>query len=119
VVLGATTARLGVTPEEAAAIALYDLVGSPLWAAVRLLGLDPVGTAAVVARVAADFEPAVDDAAALAVDRIRSALPSMGSRGAGSSGPPVDLSWISWATAPLTDLAAEAHQQREERLFAS
>jgi urease accessory protein len=107
VVLGAATALLDLTAEQAATVALYELVGTPLWAAVRLLGLDPMQTAAVIARLVTRFEPEVRAAA----NGARAMPPSVGAA--------FDLSWISWSTAPLSDLAAEAHVGREERLFAS
>jgi urease accessory protein len=111
VVVGAATGLLGVGPADAATVALYDLVGTPMWAAVRLLGLDPVATAGVVARLVAGYEPSIRRLAAVATHETALRL--------SASGRPIDLSWISWSTAPMSDLAAEAHQRREERLFAS
>ena len=111
VVVGAATGLLGVGPADAATVALYELVGTPMWAAVRLLGLDPVATAGAVARLVAGHEPSVRRLAVTASREtsLRLSVP----------GRPVDWSWISWSTAPMSDLAAEAHQRREERLFAS
>ncbi len=111
VVTGATAGVLGLHATDAAAIALYDLVGTPLWAAVRLMGLDPVATAGAVARLVAAFQPAATRATREATDRVAGDLAEPGRR--------IDWSWISWSTAPMSDLAAEAHLGREERLFAS
>jgi urease accessory protein len=110
VVIGAASALLGLGGEDAATVALYELVGTPVWAAVRLLGLDPMKAAAVVARLVTGFEQDVRRAA-------REAQRISASVGTGET--PSDLSWISWSTAPLSDLASEAHLRREERLFAS
>jgi urease accessory protein len=111
VVMGAATGLLGVGPVDAATVALYDLAGTPMWAAVRLLGLDPVATAGVVARLVAGYEPSVRRLAVTAARETALRL--------SASGQPIDWSWISWSTAPMSDLAAEAHLRREERLFAS
>jgi urease accessory protein len=110
VVVGVVGGRLGLGPTGTATVALYELVGTPLWAAARLLGLDPVATTATVARVLADVGPGAARAATTAARRTGDRL---------DDGGPVDWSWISWATAPLADLAAEGHLHREERLFAS
>ncbi|HEX7444189.1 MAG TPA: hypothetical protein VF320_09895, partial [Acidimicrobiales bacterium] len=90
---------------------LDELVGTPMWAAVRLLGLDPVATAGAVARLVAGHEPSVRRLAVTAARETSLRL--------SAPGRPVDWSWISWSTAPMSDLAAEAHQRRGERLFAS
>jgi urease accessory protein len=111
VVVGAVTALLGLSPAEGATVALYDLVGTPLWAAVRLLGLDPVATTGVLSRLVAEYEPSVRRTAGAAAAETTRAL--------SAPGPSIDWSWISWSTAPMADLASEAHLRREERLFAS
>lgn len=111
VVTGASLGALGLPPQDAATVTLYELVGTPLWAAVRLLGLDPVATAGVVARLVADLQPSASVAADRAAERTERALAEPGGT--------VDWSWISWSTAPMSDLASEVHRRREERLFAS
>jgi urease accessory protein len=98
VVLGAATAAAGGTPLEAAQAAAYQSVAGPASAAVRLLALDPMRAAAVLARLAAD----IDETAARAT------------RHAG--GPLADLPCPS---APALDLLAEAHVRTETRLFES
>lgn len=108
VALGAATGLLGIEPTAVGTLALYDLVSAPLWAAVRLLGLDPFDVAALLAATLRWAAPAV---AALARQAAVHAVPLC--RGSGTT------EWISWSVAPLADLAAEAHLEREERLFAS
>jgi urease accessory protein len=93
VVLGAVVAVVGGTPAQAATIAAYGSVTGPASAAVRLLGLDPLG----VQRVLADLAGSVDAVAASAVS---------------SSTPPA-------VSAPALDLFAELHQQADLRLFES
>lgn len=98
VVLGAGAAVLGLGPHDAAAAALHEAAAGPAAAAVRLLSLDPFQTHAILVRLAS----LLDDLAEAAVSC--------------SSGDPEDLP--AWG-APLLDLAAEQHQRREGRLFAS
>jgi urease accessory protein len=98
VVLGAAAAAAGCCPDEAARIAAYQSVTGPASAAVRLLALDPMRAAAVLAGLAAD----IDDTAARAA--------------ACAAGPLADLPYPS---APALDLLAEAHIRAEMRLFES
>lgn len=98
VVLGASTAAAGGDARDAARIAAYQSVAGPASAAVRLLALDPMQAAAIVAGLAGD----VDDVAATAAAR--------------ASGPLADLPFPS---APALDLLAEAHARAEARLFES
>lgn len=98
VVLGVAAAAAGCTPREAAGIAAYLSVTGPASAAVRLLALDPMRAAGVVARLAAD----IDDTAELAAAR--------------AEGP---LSDLPCPSAPALDLLAEAHTRTEVRLFES
>jgi urease accessory protein len=96
VVLGAAVHVVGGSPEEAAAVAAYGSVTGPASAAVRLLGLDPLG----VQRVLADLAGRIDAVAAEAAGAMRAgALPA--------------------ASAPALDLFAELHQQADLRLFES
>jgi urease accessory protein len=98
VVLGVAAHAAGLGPAHAAALGAYGAVAGPASAAVRLLALDPVEVAAVIASLG----PAVDDVAR---------------RAAGyAARPPADLPTSS---APLLDLLAEHHAAREDRLFES
>jgi urease accessory protein len=98
VMLGVAAAAAGCAPAEAARIAAYQSVTGPASAAVRLLALDPMRAAAVLAGLAAD----IDDTAARAA--------------ACAAGPLADLPYPS---APALDLLAEAHIRAEMRLFES
>jgi urease accessory protein len=98
VVLGTATAAAGGAPPQAAQVAAYQSVAGPASAAVRLLALDPMRAAAVLAKLSAD----IDETAARAA------------RHAG--GPLADLPCPS---APALDLFAEAHIRTEARLFES
>jgi urease accessory protein len=93
VALGVVAAAAGLTPAEAALTAAYGAVTGPAGAAVRLLGLDPYATHALVARLAGDCDAVA--ARATTVDD----LPA--------------------CSAPLLDIGAEAHATWEVRLFAS
>jgi urease accessory protein len=96
VVLGAVVHVVGGTAEQAAAIAAYGSVTGPASAAVRLLGLDPLG----VQRVLADLAGRIDAVAVEAAGTVRAGgLPA--------------------ASAPALDLLAELHQQADLRLFES
>jgi urease accessory protein len=97
-VLGAVAAAAGAAPADAALVAAYLTVTGPATAAVRLLALDPIEVAAMLARLASPIGAAAD-------------------RGAGAAaGPLADLPFPS---APALDLLAEAHVRAEVRLFAS
>jgi urease accessory protein len=98
VVLGACAAAAGCPVIEAARIAAYQAVTGPSSAAVRLLALDPIAAAAIVARLAGEVDAAARAAAADA------------------DGPLADLPFPS---APALDLLAEAHARAEVRLFES
>lgn len=98
VALGAAAAAAGCVPREAAQIAAYQSVAGPASAAVRLLALDPMRAAAVLAAMA----PAIADTAEQAA--------------AHAKGPLADLPFPS---APALDLLAEAHIAAEVRLFES
>jgi urease accessory protein len=93
VALGIVAAAAGLTPAEAALTAAYGAVSGPASAAVRLLGLDPYATHALVARLAEDCDGVARRATT--VDD----LPA--------------------CSAPLLDIGAEAHATWEVRLFAS
>jgi urease accessory protein len=96
VVLGAVVRVIGGSPAEAARVAAYGSVTGPASAAVRLLGLDPIG----VQRVLAGLAGRIDDIAAEAVLAVREGAPPA-------------------ASAPALDLLAELHHQADLRLFES
>ncbi|MEU1436735.1 urease accessory UreF family protein [Streptomyces sp. NPDC005786] len=98
VVLGLTARAAGLGPEDAAHCAAYETVGGPAAAVVRLLSLNPFEATAVLARLAPELDHVAERAAAAALGPIDE-LPA--------------------ASAPLLDIAAEAHAGRPVRLFAS
>lgn len=102
VVLGLAAASAGLTPVDAAHAAGYDSISGPASAAVRLLSLDPVDAATVLAQLA----PAVDAIAERAANAAEQA------RTDGTDALPA-------ASAPLLDVAAEHHATWSVRLFAS
>jgi urease accessory protein len=98
VVLGACAAAAGCSALEAARLAAYQAVTGPSSAAVRLLALDPIAAAAIVARLAGEVDTVAEAAAAFA------------------DGPLADLPFPS---GPALDLLAEVHARAEVRLFES
>jgi urease accessory protein len=98
VVLGVVTSVVGGTVLDAAGIAAYQSVGGPASAAVRLLGLDPLG----VQRALADLAPEIDEVAREAAAHAYK-----------------DWSELPCASAPALDLWAEEHLRAELRLFES
>ncbi len=98
IAIGAVATAAGLGPPEAALAAAHAAVNGPATAAVRLLGLDPVGVSALVARLADDIE-AVARHAVRYVDQ-----------------PPAELPCDS---APRIDVDAEIHASWGVRLFAS
>jgi urease accessory protein len=98
VALGIVAAAAGLGAREAATAAAHGTVTGPASAAVRLLGLDPYGVHALLARLAGDCDRIAASAVARLDDPI-DALPAAG--------------------APLLDIGAEVHASWEVRLFAS
>ena len=98
VVLGACAAAADLGPGDAAGIVAHQSVAGPASAAVRLLGLDPIGVAGALAGLA----PAIDAVAAEAV-----------------AVAPGRLAGLPCRSAPLLELGAEDHAGWEVRLFAS
>jgi urease accessory protein len=100
-VLGGAGAVGALCAVEIASAALWSAVSGAAWAAVRLLGLDPLEVTATLSRLA----PAIDAEAGGAAagwgraDRAPAELPAPG--------------------APLSEIGAEAHAAWEVRLFAS
>ncbi|MFJ4200714.1 urease accessory protein UreF [Streptomyces sviceus] len=102
VVLGMAARTAGLEPLDAAYCAAYESVSGPASATVRLLSLDPFDATAVLARLAPDLDRVADqavEAARRAVDEGPDLLPA--------------------ASAPLLEIAAEAHAAWPVRLFAS
>lgn len=96
-VLGAVAGALGQAAAAAALLAQHAAVAEPAQAAVRLLGLDPVGVTAVIS----GLQPVIDehvDRATLAAER----------------DDPAD--WPAPAT-PRWDLTATVHAARDDRYF--
>jgi urease accessory protein len=98
VAVGAVAAGAGLTPADAAAAACYAAVSGPASAALRLLGLDPAQTSRVVAVLTEEMDEIAAAAGQMAM-RPFARLPSF--------------------SAPMTDLLAEEHFSRKDRLFAS
>lgn len=98
VALGCVASAVGAGPASIAALVLHHAATTPAQAGVRLLGLDPVGVTAIVARLA----PALADTTARAVAAARGSL--------------ADLPAVA---APLLDIAATDHAAWETRLFAT
>jgi urease accessory protein len=102
VVLGVAARAAALTPLDAAHAAVYESVGGPATAAVRLLSLDPLEATAVLARLADDLDT-VAEAAAAAAERV----------------PVEGVTVLPAASAPLLDITAEQHAAWTVRLFAS
>ncbi|MYS43956.1 urease accessory protein UreF, partial [Streptomyces sp. SID5998] len=102
VVLGLTARAAGLGPEEAAYCAAYESVSGPATATVRLLSLDPFDATAVLARLAPELDQVIERAVAAA-------------RMVAAEG--VDA--LPACSAPLLEIAAEAHAAWPVRLFAS
>ncbi|MFF9090909.1 urease accessory protein UreF [Streptomyces sp. NPDC014991] len=102
VVLGVTARAAGLTPLDAAHAAVYESVGGPASAAVRLLSLDPLDATGVLARLADDLED-VAEAAAGAARRLTAE----------------GVSVLPAASAALLDITGEQHATWTVRLFAS
>lgn len=102
IVLGVAACAAGLGPLEAAQAAAYDSVTSPVTAAVRLLGLDPLHATGVLARLTTDIDQIAEDA-----DRQAARVPADG------------VQALPAASAPLLDITAEQHAAWSVRLFAS
>ncbi|MDT7692873.1 MAG: urease accessory protein [Pseudonocardiales bacterium] len=102
-VFGAAAAAAGADPGQAAALALHHLAGGAASAAVRLLGLDPLGAAAVQASLA----PLADRVAAQACEAAALAVAA------------ADPDLLPSDATPLPEILAELHHTSEVTLFAS
>ncbi|WP_227462380.1 urease accessory protein UreF [Desertimonas flava] len=98
VAIGCAGSVIGASADQIAALALHHAATTPAQAGVRLLGLDPVGVAAIVARLA-------PLSAALAADAV-----------AAARGP---LTGLPASSSPMVDIAATAHAAWETRHFAT
>ncbi len=96
--LGAVTAAGGGLPADAALVAAFTTAMTPVGAAVRLLGIDPVEATAIVGRLGPAVQTVAAEATAAATGPLRN-LPAR--------------------SAPLLDYLAEHHHRRQGRLFAS
>ncbi|CAM5281769.1 urease accessory protein UreF [Streptomyces abikoensis] len=102
VVLGLAARAAGLRPLDAAYAAVYESVGGPATAAVRLLSLDPFEATAVLARLAPAMDTVAGSAAAAAAR-------------AAAEGPET----LPAAAAPLLDITSELHAAWPVRLFTS
>ncbi|GAA2534937.1 MULTISPECIES: urease accessory protein UreF [Streptomyces] len=102
VVLGVAARAAGLTPLDAAHAAVYESVGGPATAAVRLLSLDPFDATGVLARLTDELD-AVAGAAADAAERVAAE----------------GVAVLPAASAPLLDITGEQHAAWTVRLFAS
>ncbi len=104
-VLGAAGAACGLGDEAVAVAARWAVITGPAWAAVRLLGLDPLAVAELLGELARQID--ADSEAVAGDSRARLDVPGRGLRSLPAS------------SGPLCELAAEAHATWEVRLFAS
>ena len=95
--LGAATVAAGSGAAEVAVLAALWSVTGPASAAVRLLGLDPLGVTRLLASLSGDVD----------------LVAGRGARCADLAEP------LPATTAPLLDLLAQAHARADVRLFAS
>ncbi|MFG3181598.1 MULTISPECIES: urease accessory protein UreF [Streptomyces] len=102
VVLGTVARAAGLDAPDAAYCAAYEGVSGAATAVVRLLSLDPFEATAVLARLA----PELDRVADRAVEAVRRAADE-------------GVDALPAASAPLLEIAAEAHAAWPVRLFAS
>jgi urease accessory protein len=98
VALGVVGAAAGLGAHEVAELAVHHALTTPAQAGVRLLGLDPFAVAAMVARLGYEAAAVVELAVSAAV------------------GPLEDLPGL---TGVVCDIAAAAHAERTDRLFAT
>jgi urease accessory protein len=98
IALGAAAWSAGLGPRDAALAYAHGSVSGPAWASVRLLGLDPMAVAHVLAELSTEVD-------------------AIGSRAAACVGAPL---WdLPCTSAPRLDVDAELHATWEVRLFAS
>jgi urease accessory protein len=95
---GAVVSGLGSAPVDAAVLILHGGAAEPAQAAVRRLGLDPVGVTRLLAQLAPTIAATADRAVVAAAGR--------------------PATWPAPAT-PHFDLAAAAHAARDDRYFAT
>ncbi len=98
VAMGGVAVAAGVSAFDAAALALHHAAATPIQAATKIAGLDPLAMAAMIARLAPTIE-ALAEAASVAAE-----------------GPLADLPC---AAAPMIEIAATRHADTDNRLFAT
>jgi len=98
VAVGVASAAAGLQPHDAAGIVAYQSLAGAATAALRLIGLDPVGTSGLVASLVTECDELARRAGG-AVARPMAELPC--------------------SQAPRLDRFLEIHRARKERLFAS
>ncbi|MFW6691962.1 urease accessory protein UreF [Streptomyces sp. MAR4 CNX-425] len=101
-VLGLAARAAGLAPVDAAYATAYENISGPATAAVRLLSLDPLSAAGLLARLG----PETDDIAQVAADAADRAT---------IEGPDA----LPSASSPLLDITGEQHAAWTVRLFAS
>jgi urease accessory protein len=142
VALGAVGVAAGLTAGEVARLSLHHAVTTPAQAAVRLLGLDPFGVAAVSARLAPVADRIADEAVAAAraavggqrgdvarvagdpagpgEDGARDGAVDAGRVGTTRGGPDhAGLADLPACSAPLVEIAAVEHRSWDVRMFAT
>ncbi len=121
VALGAVGVAAGLDAVDVAGLSVHHAVTTPAQAAVRLLGLDPFGVAAVTARLA----PVAVDVAAQAVASAHRAVGAEGGRPEerGGSLRPADLraglADLPALSGPLVEIGAMDHRTWDVRMFAT
>jgi urease accessory protein len=101
VVQGAVAHSAELTPDEAAIACLHGIVSGCASAGVRLLGLDPIEVAAMLAGLTVEVDRVAQLAASFADTDLRR------------------LALLPASTGPLLDILAERHDHMEMTLFAS
>jgi urease accessory protein len=100
IALGTVAGAAGLSVLQASTAAAYSSISGPAWAAVRLLGIDPYGVAGMLATLATS----VDGVARRAVELAQRAS---------------SLRELPAPATPLQEIAAEARERWEVRLFVS
>ena len=106
VALGTVGVAAGLDPTAVGRLAVHHTMTTPAQAAVRLLGLDPFGVAAVTARLAGVAEEVAIEAVAAAHAAVT---------GEGLAG----LADLPAVTGPLVEIAAMDHRTWDVRMFAT
>lgn len=113
VALGAVGLAAGLDASAVAGLSLHHALTTPAQAAVRLLGLDPFGVAAI----AAQLGPVADQVAAEAVAAARAALDQ--NTGSATGIRITGLADLPALSSPLVEIAAVEHRTWDARMFAT